>query len=205
MSGSSAALRDFSADLIFTDPPFDMPGKDLANILDGISADHLVLLTSMRQLFGLVESSSWMLSFDFVLDAVVPKKSKSYRQPHYTHVTGVYLTRNGAKSLFDRRKRQRSDTFDGKKYWPTILRAPRERLEDFGQAKNETAVLDILGSFKVKSVIDPFAGTGTVGMAAFELGMPCTLVENDSERFTALCSQFSFLGARVKKISLETT
>ena len=39
-----------AADLIFTDPPYDMSGKDLAGILDRYDSSHLVLITTMRQL-----------------------------------------------------------------------------------------------------------------------------------------------------------
>src|SRR5699024_437693 len=56
-----------SADLILTDPPFDMSGEQLAKALSNYAADHLVLITSMRQLLSLMQRSDWQLSFDFVL------------------------------------------------------------------------------------------------------------------------------------------
>lgn len=181
------------ADLIMTDPPFDMPAAQLAGILDGIQAEHLVLITTMRQLLGLVKCSDWELAFDFVLDAVTPKKSMSLQQPNYTHATGVYMTRPGAKSIFNRKRRQRSDTFDNKGYWPTVLRAPRERLADHGMAKNQTAITDILGCFDVSHVCDPFAGSGTVGLAAYELEIDCTLIEKDQQHYALLEQTFRFL------------
>lgn len=98
----------------------------------------------MKQAVELLKCSAWELNFDFVLDAVIPKKSKSIHQPNYTHATGVYLTRNNPKSLFSRKLRQRSDTFDNNGYWPSIIRAPRERLESHGMAKNQKAIEDIL-------------------------------------------------------------
>jgi 16S rRNA G966 N2-methylase RsmD len=179
-------------DLIFTDPPFDMPAPMLCKILDKVACDHLVLITTMKQLIELMRISKWQFNFDFVLDAVTPKKSKSINQPNYAHSTGVYLTRNGAKSLFNRKLRQRSDTFDNNGYWPTVIRAPRERLSDHGMAKNEKAITDILGSFSVKSVYDPFAGSGTVGFAAVELGLNCELTELDRDFFERLESSFAF-------------
>lgn len=190
----SALDVQLTADLILTDPPFDMPGTVLAQALDNVQCDHLVLITTLRQLVQLVSCSDWQIGFDFVLDAVIPKKSKSIHQPNYTHSTGVYLTRNGAKSAFNRKRRQRSDTFDNNGYWPTILRAPRERLAEHGMAKNLQAITDILGSFEAKTVVDLFAGSGTTAHAAFELELDSIMVELDPARCAALAAEFRFLG-----------
>ncbi len=182
-----------SCDLIVTDPPFDMSGERLAKILDVIECNHLVLITTMKQLIELVCCSGWELSFDFVLDAVIPKKSKNIHQPNYTHATGAYLIRNAKKSLFNRKLRQRSDTFDSKGYWPTVIRAPRERIEDHGMAKSQQALMDIIGSFDVRSVYDPFAGSGTTGFACFELDLDCEMTELDKKYYEKLVCEFRFL------------
>ncbi|PQQ33668.1 hypothetical protein C6H68_25440 [Photorhabdus luminescens] len=63
-----------SADIILTDPPFDMEGKKLRTIIDNQQCNHLILITTMRQLLGFMADPGWELSFDFVLDAVAPKK-----------------------------------------------------------------------------------------------------------------------------------
>lgn len=190
-----AAEVNGAADLLFTDPPFEMPGARLADILLRYQTDHLVLITSMRQLLGTLPhmGDAWTLAFDFVLDTVAPKKSKSHRQPHYTHATGVYLRRG--PSVFDRRRRMRSDTFDANGYWPTILRAPRERMQDFGQSKNQQAVIDLLGSFNIKSVLDPFAGSFTTALAAAELGIDCIAIEIDAARCKHGRTLLRFVGA----------
>lgn len=180
-------------DLIFTDPPFDMSGAVLNDILNKVECDHLVLITTMKQLLELVKVSDWVLSFDFVLDAVTPKKSKNIHQPNYTHSTGAYFIRNGAKSLFNRKKMQRSDTFDNNGYWPTVIRAPRERLQDHGMAKNEQAITDILGAFEIKHVYDPFAGSGTIGFAALSLDVDAELTELDKQHQIELDKKLRFL------------
>lgn len=55
---------DLAADLVITDPPYDMPGKELAEILGRIRSDHLVLITSMRQLLEFTAAApEWRLSF----------------------------------------------------------------------------------------------------------------------------------------------
>ncbi|MDG4583409.1 MAG: hypothetical protein P9E67_04880 [Candidatus Competibacter sp.] len=182
-----------SAGLIFTDPPYDMPGARLAQILGNYDAPHLVLITTMRQLLDFMPRTDWRLAFDFVIDGVMPKQSKSLRQPNYIHQTGVYLTRPGAKSVFDRKRRQRSDVFEGNGYWPTIFHAPRNQVQQHGHAKNHDAMTDLLGSFDVASVIDPFAGSGSTAFAAFELEIPCTAIEKDPATFAELKKSLRFM------------
>lgn len=190
-----AAHHGRSCDMILTDPPYDMSGAELARILGGFRVDHLVLITTMRQLLDFLPRTDWRLSFDFVIDGVMPKRSKSIRQPNYVHQTGVYLTKPGAKSAFDRRRRQRSDVFEGNGYWPTIFHAPRNRTQENGYAKNVDAITDILGSFDITDVCDPFAGSGTTGIAAYDLGIPCALIEKNPESFAQLKQLAKFMSA----------
>ncbi|MEQ9971390.1 DNA methyltransferase [Pectobacterium carotovorum] len=191
----NAAEYSISADIILTDPPFDMPGDELCEIIKTQQSRHLILITTMRQFLELYGLLGWNLAFDFVLDAVAPKKSRSSKQPHYTHHTGVYLYAPGEKSLFDRKRRQRSDVFEGNGYWPTIFHAPRERSAEHGMAKNMDSVTDLLGSFNVRSVLDLFAGSGTTGLAAFELGVDCVMVEKELSSCDEIADKFQFLGA----------
>lgn len=192
-----AAKHRIECDMIVTDPPFDMCGAALAQIIDIQKCDHLLLITTMRQLIEFCKASEWEMAFDFVLDHVVPKKSKSTHQPNYIHSTCVYMTRNNAKSLFNRKLRERSDTYDGSGYWPTILRAPRDRMQEFGYAKNTQALVDIMGCFKVRTVADVFAGSGTTALAAFELDLNCILVEKDHTLCDKICREFKFLGVTI--------
>lgn len=189
-----AADHGRACDMLLTDPPYEMPGSELARILNGYDTQHLVLITTMRQLLEFLPHTEWRLAFDFVLDGVMPKKSRNYMQPHYLHQTGVYLTKPGAKSAFDRRRRQRSDVFEGNGYWPTIFHAPRDRTQDHGHAKNAATITDLLGSFAVSDVCDPFAGSGSTALAAFELEVPFVVIERDAATFVELKRTFRFAG-----------
>lgn len=180
-------------DMLFTDPPYEMNGKTLATILDNYTTSHLVLITTMKQFIEFIENSDWKLNFDFVLDGVMPKKSKSLMQPNYTHQNGFYLTKNNAKSIFNRKLRQRSDVVESNGYWPTIFHAPRNNTQQHGMAKNTDTITDILGSFNVQNVCDPFAGSGSTLVAAWELDIKCTLVENDKKTFEYLKNLASFM------------
>lgn len=184
-----------SCGLIMTDPPYDMSGAELARIIGAFSTQHLVMLTTMRQLLEFMPLTNWQLNFDFVWDGVMPKKSKSYMQPNYLHQTGVYMTKPGVKSAFDRRRRQRSDVFEGNGYWPTIFRAPRDNVQEHGHAKNAQALTDLLGSFDVPNVCDPFAGSGSLAVAAWDLDLPCTLIERDRDSFNRIKNIARFMGA----------
>jgi DNA modification methylase len=188
-----------SADLILTDPPYEMPGCDLDEIIANIESEHIVMLTTMRQLHQFLSSSNWELNFDFVFDCVAPKKSMNFQQPNYLHQTGVYLTKPGVKSIFDRRQRPRSDVFEGNHYWPTIIKAPRASGQK-GYAKNEVAFTDLLGSFKAGKIVDPFAGHGTTGISCFTLDLECELIEKDDQAFNSMKQKFSFLAKNGLKI-----
>lgn len=187
-----------SADMMLTDPPFELPGKKLAEIVARYTVQHLVLITTMRQLLEFFPHTSFDFAFDCVLDSVAPKQSKSMQQPHYTHQTVVYLKAKSAKSVFNRKRRQRADQFSAALgYWPTIMRAPREHMDDHGMAKNITAITDLLGSFAVRSVIDPFSGIGTVGIAATELDMDCMLIERNLSHVKTAQKMLRFVGASI--------
>jgi len=198
-----AAHHALGADLMLTDPPFEMPGKTLAAIINRYDVKHIVLITTMRQLlqFMAANGDTWTLSFDFVLDGSAPKKSMNMRQPHYTHQTGVYLVRKGARSIFDRKRRQRSDIYENNGYWPTLISAPRGSGD---YAKNQTAITDILGSFDIDHVIDPFAGTGTTILAAEELEISATGIERDADAFAAMKRAVTFATASTINVLTDT-
>lgn len=183
----------FSADMIFTDPPFDLSGKKLNDILKNYNADHLLLITVMPQFLDFMKYTDYIFCLDFVLDTVVPKKSFSVKQPNTTHVYVMYLRKKGIKSVFDRTKVQRQDVAT-KGYYPTIFRAPRDRLKEYGYAKNYDVISDLLGSFTVNSVIDMFAGTGTIAHACAERKYDCVSIEIKKDLTVNLRNEMNFMG-----------
>jgi len=42
-------------------------------------------------------------------------------------------------------------------------------------------------------IIDPFAGSGTTGLACLELGIPCILIEREAEYFDIICQRLNAL------------
>lgn len=196
--GDAGEVQPQTSDLIFTDPPFDMDAKALHDRLMRHQFQHLVMICTMRQILDFHKITDLHFCFDFVLDCVQPRTMKSTKNPHRTHVTGVYYRRPNVKSAFDVKNRQRSDVFSHAFYWPSIIRAPRERAEEHTLAKNTKAVTDIIGSFDVQSVLDPFAGSGTTGLACLELDIPCTLIERDAALVEQMRQTFRFFGVTAK-------
>lgn len=187
-----ASNHSLTADMIVTDPPFELSGQQIHEIISKYNAPNLLLICSLRQLIEFASLTDYKLGFDFVLDLVAPKQSKSQRQPNYIHAHAVYFYKS--KSTFNRQHGERSDTFT-KGYCPTIIRANRERNGEHGMAKNEQAIQDMLSFFEINSVIDMFAGSGTTGLACYELDLDCTLIEKDIEHFEQMQQTFKFLGA----------
>lgn len=187
-----ASNHSLTADMIVTDPPFEMSGQQLHDIISQYNAPNLLLICSLRQLVEFANITDYKLGFDFVIDLVAPKQSKSKFQPNYIHAHAVYFYKN--KSVFNRHKGERSDVFTTG-YCPTIFRGSRERNEQHGMAKNETAIRDMLTFFDVSSVVDMFAGSGTVGLACHDLMINCTLIEKDLKNFEIMQQNVEFLGA----------
>lgn len=185
---------EIAADMIVTDPPFEMKGAELYKIIERYHAEHIVLICSMKQLLEFYKvAQNYKLSWQLVMELSVPNRPIHYHLPHYTHCLVVYFIKNNKKSLFSRKDCQRHDCFE-KSYFPTIIKAPRERRETHGHAKNVEALQDILSCFNVNSVVDMFAGSGTTGLACLELGIACTLIEKDETHFKNMRQTFEFLG-----------
>ena len=195
INGCAFESHGISADLICTDPPFDMDGIDILKAVENIESSHLVLLCSMRQAIEFSSiASNWKFNFDFVLNLVAPKQSKSIRQPNYNHVNGLYFTKGKAKSIFSRKLHKRHDTFVDNGYWPTIIKAASEHKDVLGYAKNIDAMASIIGSFDAKSVADPFAGSGSVLISAHHLGIDAFCIEKDVDTYNKAVDFVRFFG-----------
>jgi len=182
-------------DMVFTDPPFEMSGSNLKSVFDCYDFDHLVLIASLHQIIDFAKKTDLDFCFDLVVSHITPKKSKSYAQPNYLHSNVAYFKRKGVKSVFDRRRVVRQDHYSDTttNYYPTIFHAPKNDLQ-YKYQKNQGMIDDLLGAFDVGTVCDPFAGSGTTGLAALEHGMDCTLIEQCADAFAIMQSNFQMLG-----------
>lgn len=181
--------------MIFTDPPFEMSGSTIRSILSNFNFDHLVLIASMHQLIEFSKNTDFEFCFDLVVSHISPKKSKSFSQPNYLHSNIVYFRKQGVKSAFDRSRVIRQDHYSDEKnhYYPSIFHAPKSDMA-YKYQKNQAMIDDLIGAFDVQTVCDPFAGSGTTGLACLEHQKDCTLIEINDEAFAIMKSSFCLLG-----------
>lgn len=188
-------------DLIFTDPPFDISAEKLATIINGFSCNHWFCIANMHLIAKIARyMPEWEIKWDVVFDMSGPKKKANLIQPNFTHYNGIYLVKNNAKTIFNRKAGQRTDVF-ANHYYPTIFKAPRMNdLSDHSQAKNTDALTNVLRGFDVKNFIDPFAGSLSAGIAAVDVDIDCTLIELDKHHCDQGERTLKMLGAKIKRL-----
>lgn len=193
IKGKAEKAQIKAIDMVFTDPPFEMSGKALYNILQRFEFAHLLLICTMRQALELHEfiKDDFKFGFDLVISHVSPKKSKNYAQPNALHSNVLYFYRES--SAFDRRRITRHDIYsEAKGYYPSIFHAPKINLS-YKYQKNQNVINDLLGSFAIKSVLDPFAGSGTTALACIEHGIDGVMIEALDAPFLLMQSQCTLL------------
>lgn len=187
-----AANHSGSFDMIFTDPPFEMSGADLLDVLNCFDYKHLLLICSAHQMLDLYKLSDLDFAWQMVLDFKTPTKNRSYQQPHIHHANIAYFRQKGFRSAFDRRRVVRQDHYsdDSNHYYPSVFHAPKVDMR-YKYQKNQSMVNDLIGAFDVQTVCDPFAGSGTTGFGCMEYKIDCTLIEQDVEAFKIMRDTFS--------------
>lgn len=186
-----------SYDMIFTDPPFEMSGKELLEVLRCFDYQHLLLICSAHQMLDLYKLSDLDFAWQMVLDFKTPTKNRSYQLPHIHHANIAYFRKKGVKSAFDRRRVVRQDHYsdDSNHYYPSVFHAPKTDMQ-YKYQKNQAMIDDLIGAFDVQTVCDPFAGSGTTGFACMEHRKDCTLIEKDIDAFKIMRDTFKLLGVK---------
>ncbi len=190
--GAAEQQRIDSVDMLFTDPPFELSGAKLAELFKHINYRHLVLICSMHQALDFYAHSDGLkFCFDLVVSHITPKKSRNYAQPNMLHSNILYFRKDGEPSAFDRRRVERHDHYNesGASYYPSIFHAPKIDLQ-YKYQKNQEMINDVLGAFDVSSVCDPFAGSGSTGLAMIEHNITDgVLIERDRAAFELMCKR----------------
>jgi 16S rRNA G966 N2-methylase RsmD len=184
MCGDSTSADDVArlmdgekADMVFTDPPYQLDIEDVNCALILSKVSHIVLICTFKQAAELYSLRSFDFRFDFVINAHIPKSFMNQKQPYYTHQTGVYFSEKDADTIFDCNNAigVRSE----KAYWHTIIDAPRNTQDKHGHAKNIQGLIDVLSGFTAKTVIDMFSGSGSTLIACEKTGRRCYGMELD--------------------------
>jgi len=155
-------VHDSKDVVCFTDPPYELDAKKVAQILKKTGSDHFVMITSFKQAMETLQCDDFKFHFDFVINAKVPKSFMNRKQPYYTHQTGVYFS-NNKETIFSNNysKNRRSDDESPTGYWHTIIECPRNTREGHGHAKNIRGMCNVIAGFNFELIIDPFSGSGT--------------------------------------------
>lgn len=192
--GDAGKLQMPAVDMIFTDPPFEMSGVQLKSILDNFEYQHLLLICSLHQALELYKISDFEFSFDLVISHISPKKSRNYQMPNMLHSNAIYFRKPNIKSVFDRRRVQRYDVYsdEDSAYYPSIFHAPKKNLT-YKYQKNQNMINDLIGSFDVKSVLDPFAGSGTTAFACAERNIDAYCIEQNKSAFDIMKNNLQML------------
>lgn len=192
ISNKDSSEINLDVDMILTDPPFEMSGAEILRVISGIKYDHLVLICSLHQALDFYKLSNLEFAFDLIIDHKVPRKSFSYCAPNFVHSNIVYFRKKGIKSAFDRRLVQRHDQYsdDSNAYYPSIFTAPKVGMK-YKYQKNQLMINDLVGSFEVQSICDPFSGSGTTGLACVEHKKDAYLIEINNDAFTILENNLS--------------
>ncbi|TYA48461.1 site-specific DNA-methyltransferase [Aggregatibacter actinomycetemcomitans] len=108
--------------------------------------------------------------------------------------TILYFKKPGIKSAFDRRRVQRNDVYSDENnyYFPSIFHAPKTAMT-YKYQKNQNMINDLIGSFDVKSLLDPFAGSGTTAYACAEHGIDAYCIEQDKSAFEIMKNNLRML------------
>ncbi len=181
-----------NVDMVLTDPPFEMSGDEFLSVIDGINYNHLVLICSLHQALDIYRQSNLMFSFDLVIDQKTPTKTVTYKVPNKVHSNILYFRKRGVESAFDRRLVSRHDQYSEEStgYYPSIFTAPKVDMK-YKYQKNQAMMNDLVGAFDVDSICDPFAGSGTTGIACLEHKKEAYLIEKNREAFNILKQNLS--------------
>ena len=163
--------ESFDGDVYITDPPYELSPADVLSAAS--CASHLVLMTSIKQAFGIWTLTQLDFCFDLVWNQHVPSSMLNKKVPYYTHKNILYF--NQGESIFDCDNAR--GQFSEKGYYPSIIDAPKNTQESHGLTKNSNAFRQMLSGFDFKSCIDPFLGSGTTLIACEQLNRTCYGIE----------------------------
>ena len=196
--GVSELMNNEKADMVFTDPPYELKEKDLKESLL-CNINDIVTLCTFKQ--ALILSKHFNFHFDFVFIANLPKSFMNQKQPYYLHQTGCYFTLDGNTSFnCANAKGVRSD----KKYWSTVIDAPRD-ITKHGHGKSVKGIIECLSGWNKKGVYDPFLGSGSTLIACEKTNRKCFGMEIDPHYCSVIMQRWQeFSGKEAKLISQQT-
>jgi len=166
------------ADMVFTDPMYDDSPANFIAAIDAIDVDNILLMTTFKQSAEVLKSSTWRFKFDCVLYFKTPSSMLNKKVPYYLHKNLFYMTKNdGIEGIFscDNAK----GVFSEKGYYPSVFEAKKNTQEKHGLSKPVDSLVQILSGYRAKTLIDLYAGSGTVAIACEKTNRRALMMELD--------------------------
>jgi hypothetical protein len=188
--GDSSTL-DIDADLVVTDPPYDVPAAGVSTILTRYS-DRAAVIGSATQLFGLA-ACGWVGRLEFIwLHGA--RSVPSANRPIYMHTSIGVFTRPPLESC----GWSRPDPD-----FSSVLSPASGHLgydEDNSHGKSGWLVGQIIRGFTSSHIVDPFLGRGATLRGADSLGIASTGIEVDPGEVAACLAACEREGMTVAKV-----
>lgn len=160
-------------DMVLTDPPFEMAANEVSEIIKKFS-DTFVVSGCGKNYHQLC--TLFKYHFEIISIRSKPQSMPHRRSPQILHWCNAFLTNNG-DHCFDRDLKG--------SYFPSVMECKATK-GNYG--KPLQWAVDILSACHATTIVDCFAGTGTVLIACEKLGKTCYTAEKD-ERLCELIKQ----------------
>jgi len=183
------------ADMVFTDPPYELKENQLVSVFENIDCNSICLLCTFKQAIFLC--NHYHFHFDFVFIANLPKSFMNKKQPYYLHQTGCYFTKDGKTSFHcSNAIGVRSENA----YWSTVINAPRD-ITKHGHGKSIEGIIHCLSGWSAKVVLDPFIGSGSTLIACEKTNRQCYGMEIDPHYCSVILKRWEdFTGEKAVRI-----
>ena len=155
------------SDMVLTDPPFEMSATNIASIIKKFS-DTFVIAGHGRNYHQLCCLPGLKYHFEIISLRNKPQSTPQRKSPQILHWNNAFLT-TGREHCFDR--------YMAGDYLPSVMEWSGKSSGDY--AKPLEWAIKILSACHAVTVVDCFAGTGTVLIACEKLGKTCYAAESD--------------------------
>jgi DNA modification methylase len=178
-------------DGIVTDPPYELDGYFIRDIINGFDVDRAVVLTGQYQAYGLI-GGSWKFAFELVWVHRTSRSIPSKFTPNMHHANFVMITRGAARLGWQRPYPDFSSVIqlDGAEYD-----------NRFSYGKMPELFERVLLGFKHKVWADPFFGYGATLAACENLGKTIYAMEISSEVVALALERFAEEGYDVELVN----
>ena len=159
------------ADIVVTDPPYDLPARAVRQALD-LLADRAVLLLTGSQAYTLC-ADGWEYRMDFVWRHRTPRSFPTDAQPVMYHNPILIIAKEGTPGGSGWRRPRPN--------YASVVEVEGTEFphDETGHAKSVDLFVEMMCGFSVRTWVDPFIGSGTTILAARELGRRCYGIERD--------------------------